>query len=129
MISEYVSRINIGTPKVKIVLEKTTLFQGEMLEGSFHIVGSFFTKTKVKRYDIELIARDLDTGKEQIYNERVVYSTLFCKRSEQSTIPFCLKIPKDLPIYLHYLVRARVALENVEKFEEEFPITLKYNMR
>jgi len=128
MISDYVSRINIGTPKVKIIINKTTFFQGEMLEGTIHIVGGLF-RTKVKRYDIEFIGRDQESGKEHIYNERVVYSTLVCKRSEKNVLPFCLKISEDLPIHLQYVIRGRVVLENIEDFAEEYPVTIKFLMR
>jgi sporulation-control protein len=125
MMSQYIQRINLGTPKVSLKISKDKVYPGESINGVINL-DTGLLKVKIKRYDVELIGLDSSGVTNQVFNERTVFCALDCLLREKKSLSFSLRINEELPIHLTYKIRSRVELDNVQRLIDELPLTILF---
>lgn len=95
MIKKLLNLINIGTPKVDLILQNTNIKPGDKITGYFELKGGWVTH-KMSRLECDFI-REYPGGKPEIIEP--VKTLLLSKTLEinsKTEVPFTYQLPLDL---------------------------------
>jgi len=124
MLSGYIQKMNIVLPKADIQLDKNAYPVGSNIKGSIELKGGLL-KNKVKRFDIDLVGRDLNTKQEETMNSHTVLFNVSSLPDKSEAIPFSFYIPVEIKTALQYILMINIVLENTKCITKNIPISIK----
>lgn len=119
-------KMKVGFPKTIIHLDKKVYEAGSVINGTIEITGGLL-KSKIKRYDIDLIGIDSNALVEETLNSHSVFCSLECCPNQTGTITFIINVPnevRNISNCFQYSLMVNIDLGNSNRITQTLPIMI-----
>ncbi|MCA0987580.1 sporulation protein [Guptibacillus algicola] len=88
--------LGIGAAKIDLILEKLTFKRGELVVGSFEIIGGTIEQ-RIKRVECDLLYIDHAKKTSRVVDSVTILTVKDIRKEQKVTIPFSFRIPETIP--------------------------------